>query len=438
MPTFTAKTSGGNLRASHAADKITGSAVHDRLIGLGGKDIINGGAGVDIIRGDGLYTYAEAFVLFGHAIGTVLQGAPALESLGTHDGKTVWRINNTTNQPVTYELTPVAGGPSVTITVPPMSSYTIPLQAIGSMNLSVSGQVVSSADPSTVTFDARPEVMVVEGSDDQLSGGDGNDTIWGDGGNDRLYGNLGNDTLVGGEGADLLDGGGGTDTADYFTSPGAVNVSLLTGKGTGADAEGDTIRGIENLRGSGFDDTLEGNNASNVINGMSGSDTIRGMGGNDWIITGGGYDKIDGGTGSDTVSYEDSWSGVEVNLTTGLGRFGSASRDTYVNIENISGSAYDDRFIGNALGNRYTGGEGNDTFVFDAKFGSDRIVDFNAGEGAGDVIQLKGLGFDDFNDVMANTVNTATGCVITVTGYGKITLDGVSASQLHADDFLFA
>ena len=60
-------------------------------------------------------------------------------------------------------------------------------------------------------------------------------------------------------GADALDGGTGTDAADYSGSAAGVTVDLATGTGTGGDAEGDTLSGIENLLGSGLADMLTGN-----------------------------------------------------------------------------------------------------------------------------------------------------------------------------------
>jgi hypothetical protein len=51
----------------------------------------------------------------------------------------------------------------------------------------------------------------------------------------------GNDELTGGNGGDLLDGGTGENTARYDTSSGAVHVSLVTGIGFGADAQGDAL-----------------------------------------------------------------------------------------------------------------------------------------------------------------------------------------------------
>ena len=86
-------------------------------------------------------------------------------------------------------------------------------------------------------------------------------------------GNALNNVLIGnsgqcsdrGAGADTLNGGGGVDTASYATSSAGVAVSLVTGIGSGGDAEGDRLSNIENLTGSNFDDTLEGNASNNIL-----------------------------------------------------------------------------------------------------------------------------------------------------------------------------
>ena len=102
----------------------------------------------------------------------------------------------------------------------------------------------------------------------------GNDSLVGNGGNDYLYGYGGDDTLSGGLGADYLDGGGGTDVAVYSTSKAGVSVDLLTGVGSGGDAQGDTLTGIENLIGSTASDSLTGDSNDNVFSGQGGNDTL--------------------------------------------------------------------------------------------------------------------------------------------------------------------
>jgi glucose/arabinose dehydrogenase len=103
---------------------------------------------------------------------------------------------------------------------------------------------------------------------------DQNDTLHGNGGADLLYGGSGNDLLDGGAGADVLNGGPGSDTATYAASPAGVIVNLVTSHGSGGDAEGDLLNGVENLIGSALADRLTGDGSTNVFTGGAGSDIV--------------------------------------------------------------------------------------------------------------------------------------------------------------------
>jgi Ca2+-binding RTX toxin-like protein len=84
-----------------------------------------------------------------------------------------------------------------------------------------------------------------------------------------------------------------------------VNVNLLTGLGSGGDAQGDILAGIEDIIGSTHDDLLTGDGAANTLDGRSGSDTLKGGPGND---------TIDGAGGIDTIVY----SGAKSNYTVAI------------------------------------------------------------------------------------------------------------------------
>ncbi len=178
---------------------------------------------------------------------------------------------------------------------------------------------------------------------DRVFGGKGSDTLYGDGGNDRLFGELGNDTLSGGEGSDTLAGGAGndimnggngddtiiagagSDTIDggansltllfsdfittgaiagdwlsYADSAAAVYVDIgAAGAGFApGGAIGDTWSGIENLRGSEYNDGL-------VANGTALVSAVFGGGGNDQIssnsFVGSGTAIMRGDSGADFI-----------------------------------------------------------------------------------------------------------------------------------------
>ncbi|MEP4196087.1 MAG: calcium-binding protein [Aliishimia sp.] len=149
---------------------------------------------------------------------------------------------------------------------------------------------------------------------DKIDGGRGNDTIFGGQGDDDIDGGRGDDFIRGGAGADKINGGRGEDKVTYHTSSAGVQVNLDSGKGRGGDAEGDTLKNIENIRGSSFDDVLTGSNGKNVIYGGRGNDTIHNTGSGDKLYGEQGDDRfvlnttdnlstvlIDGGTGDDTI-----------------------------------------------------------------------------------------------------------------------------------------
>ncbi|MBP9184749.1 MAG: proprotein convertase P-domain-containing protein, partial [Fuscovulum sp.] len=84
---------------------------------------------------------------------------------------------------------------------------------------------------------------------------------------ERVFGSAFADTLVasddgtvirGGGGGDFINGSIGMDRAVYFGSAAGVTVDLSTTLGTGGDAEGDVLIGIEYLTGSAHDDVLIG------------------------------------------------------------------------------------------------------------------------------------------------------------------------------------
>ena len=111
---------------------------------------------------------------------------------------------------------------------------------------------------------------------------------------DTLTGDGTANVLDGGAGADTLDGGGGEDTASYAGSRGGVTVNLGGSKDdddyatghTGGDAQGDKLKGIENLRGGAGTDTLTGDSGDNILDGGAGADRLVGHYGSD-LLTGG-------------------------------------------------------------------------------------------------------------------------------------------------------
>ncbi|KAJ8272595.1 hypothetical protein GJAV_G00091090 [Gymnothorax javanicus] len=137
------------------------------------------------------------------------------------------------------------------------------------------------------------------------------------------------------------------------------------------------------LRGNEGNERIEGNAGNDIINGQSGDDNLLGgkgddiiMGGagNDMIYGGLGADTIDGGPGVDVVFFSGdvrTSTGIKVDLTTGKGEWADAENDTYTDVEDVSGTNFDDVIIGNEEDNELVGKFGNDTLV--PGHGSDKL-----------------------------------------------------------------
>ena len=100
--------------------------------------------------------------------------------------------------------------------------------------------------------------------------------------------------------------------------------------------------------------------ADNLV-GTDANDTLQGLGGNDQLTGGKGADVLDGGAGVDTARYGESGEGVTVNLLFNVASGGTATGDTFIGVENVTGSSFNDLILGDGLGNVLRGGAGTDT-----------------------------------------------------------------------------
>ena len=401
-------------------DEIIGNAVDNRLVGDGGDDTIRGGDGNDTLIGGG--------------------GTDILDGGAGED---------TADYAASFE----------------------------GVSVSLRGGTPQGGH---ARKDELIDVEHLRGSDhdDRLTGDDGDNRLNGGGGDDNLNGGSGTDTLIGGMGADMLNGGSGEhDAAWYMNSAEGVNVNLETGVSTGGDAEGDRIRNVENLVGSLQDDVLTGDESDNRLNGECGDDVLNGGAGNDRLIGGHGADALFGGEGVDMADYTTASGGVTVSMDTaftfqqalggdaflgGQALDNDGVGDTFDSIEGVQGSDFGDHIVGDAGRNRLIGGEGDDVlvggdgndtlgggagvdvltggagfdlFLFDAGGPADTVTDFEAGEGMGDRLYLRGLDLD-FDDLLIHNTDDG-GARVNVGDHGSVVLAGVAAQDLVADDFVF-
>jgi serralysin len=244
---------------------------------------------------------------------------------------------------------------------------------------------------------------------DQLMGNVANNLLDGGGGNDRLIGDAGNDTLQGGAGTDIavfsgarsqyqvtqladgslsvLDMRSGTpDGSDIvwnieqfeFSDKLYTLAEVLADPGTPTEPSEPSTTGLtltgtsanNTLNGAGLDDIISGLEGADKLYGYAGADSLDGGTGNDKLyggdgndlLTGGtGGDRLDGGTGTDTASYATATAGVIANLSSASSNRGDAYLDTFISIENLTGSNFADTLTGNSSANRLEGGAGADT-----------------------------------------------------------------------------
>src|SRR5206468_2522269 len=116
--------------------------------------------------------------------------------------------------------------------------------------------------------------------------------------------------LVGSKGGDTITGSGTGDIASYagyYDSPAGVDANL--GAGTASDGLGgtDTLKNIEWVTGSGFNDTITGSSAANTFTGGAGNDSLVGGAGIDTAVFSGNlagylvtFDGLGGATVKDT------------------------------------------------------------------------------------------------------------------------------------------
>ena len=307
------------LEGDNLANKLSGLAGDDDIIGGAGSDTIEGGAGADSLDGgtnSDATTAATTTTTNGEEFSdTTVTIADTLSYAGSSAAVSV---NLATHSYSGGD----AEGDEIEVQRDAYDHDNDP--ETDSLDVSTFENLTGSANNDRLTGDHRTNTIMGGDGDDTISGGGAMDVLMGQKGDDSIKGDAGPDHLVGGPGADRLDGGedrgerdnmrdsatdgvdndnNGTvddetgmvqatiDWAVYRMAEEGVEVNLSTNRGTGGEAMGDRLVGIELIWGSLHGDTIIA---------AADEDT---------------FDIIHGDAGSDTVSYEASETGVVVDLS---------------------------------------------------------------------------------------------------------------------------
>ncbi|WP_321341261.1 DUF5801 repeats-in-toxin domain-containing protein [Breoghania sp.] len=291
---------GGNdiLRGGGGNDTLLGGDGNDRIGGKSGDDTIIGGAGNDQLWGDA----GDDTIIW-----SVGDGNDAISG-GSHATLGDRLIVNAT-----------APGQTITVTTPGNNGngFTV---AVGAELVQV-----DSVEELTVDFTAGSGTLVLVG--DFAASGIAVSTI----------------TVEGGDAADIIDGSGM----------------------------------VHSVAGSDVRIVAHGNDGGDTLIGGVGDDMLYGDGGNDTLTGGRGVNTLDGGAGTDTADYSDEAEGAYIRLDAGwktdlsnkaLGwtalnaeiAAGTVDHDKLVDIENVTGTAFNDLITGDYGDNVIDGGDGND------------------------------------------------------------------------------
>jgi len=241
----------------------------------------------------------------------------------------------------------------------------------------------------------------------------------------------------------LQQGGGGyldpppNEAGTQIVNTGSINgnVSLDNIYNDLYDGRGGTLTGTLYV-GEVQDTVYLGDDGETVVSSGSGANaTITGGAGNDTFVIGAGQYLIDGGAGTNTLSFANTWNGVNFSL----GLQGTAQiygTTTVSHVQNVVGTVLNDILEGGGgASSALTGGGGPDTFVYRPGDGNVTVTDFS--DAQGDKIDLSQFfGFATFAQVQAAAVQSGADTVIAMSGGGSLTLQSITLSSLTAADFI--
>ena len=179
-------------------------------------------------------------------------------------------------------------------------------------------------------------------------------------------------------GDDYIDGGTGFDRAEYTDSTDGVTINLAQGTAGSASQGKDTLRSIEEVRGSMSADVFDARGYAGGAPSTTNNVSSYWWGYNSFLPEGG--DDVIYGNGSTRIDYGNAMIAVKVDLKAGVADarlsadkttngYLTVGRDTFSGVFSVYGSAYDDELIGGGTGRTsrgvpteiFSGGAGNDT-----------------------------------------------------------------------------
>src|SRR6185369_2596904 len=150
----------------------------------------------------------------------------------------------------------------------------------------------------------------------------------------------------------------GSNFNDILVVSAGSSINQLRGGGGNDIISASGIGGI--FTGDAGDDTLIGDVKTDWLFGGAGKDALFGGGMDDTLDGGAGADILDGGAGNDEARYVVALSAVVANLANSKVNAGEAAGDTYVSVENVTGSQFNDTLTGDVNDNHLKGYIGND------------------------------------------------------------------------------
>ncbi len=342
-----------NAEGSTGADTIYGSSADNILMGLEGDDILKGGDGDDTLMGgegsnkllgeggDDTASYADLTAASGVSID--IAGGTVAHSSGTDT------LMDTFATFVGSQGSDIYTGTSSADTFFGADGDDTFIITLGTEYFD------GESGTDTVSFENIEDAVSIDYSSGTASGTtpDGTFAVTGvehfvgTDYNDSFIGSDADETFSGLGGEDTIDGGDGSDWVSYAYDTGydGLVVDLSSGNEYGlmAGVETDRLISIENVIGTGGDDTLIGSDADNHLIGGDSEDWLDGGKGDDILEGGSSDNSIIGGDGCDTISFASTNIGLTINLGDGNGSVAhDGYTDTFSSIEAVIGSTGND------------------------------------------------------------------------------------------------